>query len=98
MIFIIPQDPLDLIQQDCTTQLHHMLEWYNVITEEEDTDLRNINILETKVHRRVEGPQLENPNTTKLLKTRQVNIGMEAELKFTNIGDYWNDTIVDKVV
>ena len=33
-IFRIPQDPLDLIQLDWTTQLRHALECYNVIAEE----------------------------------------------------------------
>lgn len=32
------------------------------------------------------------------LKTRQVNIGTEAEPKFVNIKDYWDDVTVDKVV
>ena len=31
------------------------------------------------------------------LKTKQVNIGTEAEPKFTKIGDYWDNTTVDKV-
>jgi len=43
-IFIIPQDPLDLIQPYWTTQLRHTLECYNVSAEEEDEDPRNINI------------------------------------------------------
>ena len=55
---------------------------------EDDKDPRNINILETEGHREVEGPQLENPVITTPLKTRHVNIGMEAKLKFTKIGDY----------
>jgi len=31
------------------------------------------------------------------MKTKQVNIGTEAESKFTEIGDYWDDMMVDKV-
>lgn len=34
---------------------------------------------------------------TALLKTKQVNIGMEAELKFAKIGDHWDDVTMDKV-
>ena len=30
------------------------------------------------------------------IKTRQVNIGIEAELKFAKIGDYRDDTTIDK--
>jgi len=37
-IFNIPQDPLDLIQLEWATQLSHMLECYNVTTNEEDDD------------------------------------------------------------
>jgi len=29
---------------------------------------------------------------------KQVNIGTEAKPKFVKIGDYWDDTMVDKVV
>lgn len=59
--------------------------------------MRKINIPETKDHCEVEGLQLENPNIIELLKTRKVNIGTKAEPKFTNIGGYWDDAIVDKV-
>lgn len=31
------------------------------------------------------------------MKTKQVNIGTEAEPKFAKIEDYWDDTTVDKV-
>ena len=77
-----------MIQPDWTTQLSQALEYYNVIAEEEDEDLRKINIPETEVHREVEGPQLENPDITESLKTRQVNIGTEPKLMFTKIRDY----------
>jgi len=45
----------------------------------------------------VEGPQLENLDITEPLRTRQVNINTEVELKFAKIGDYWDDATVDKV-
>lgn len=96
-IFRIPQDPLDPIQPDCTTQLSHTLECYNVIVEEEDEDPRKVNIPETEGHRGVEGPQLENLDITEPLKPRQGNIGTKAEPKFAKIGDYWDDVTVDKV-
>lgn len=65
--------------------------------EEDDEDMRNINIPEEEGHYKVEGLQIENPEITAPLKTRQVNIGIEAEPKFAKIGDYWDDTMVDKV-
>ena len=86
-IFRISQDPLDLIRPECDTQLSHTLECYNVTTEEEYEDPWKINIPETEGHRKVQGPQIENPDITASLKTKQVNIGMEAEPKFMNIGD-----------
>jgi len=87
-IFRIPQHPLDLIQPDWTTQLHHALECYNVTTEEEDEDPRKINIPEAEGHHEVEGPQIDNLDITMALKTRQVNIGTKVEWKFAKIGDY----------
>jgi len=55
-IFRILQDPLDLIQPDWTTQLSHALKCYNVTTEEEDKDLRKINIPKIEGHCEFEGP------------------------------------------
>jgi len=96
-IFRIPQDQLDLVQPDWSTQLSHALECYNVTVEEEDEDLRNTNIPKTKGHHEVEGMQIENLDITAPLKSRQLNIGIEAEVKFAKIGDYWDDATVDKV-
>ena len=31
------------------------------------------------------------------MKTKQVNIGTESKPKFEEIGDYWDNTMVDKV-
>lgn len=31
------------------------------------------------------------------MKTKQVNIGMEAEPKIVKIGDYWDNPMVDKL-
>lgn len=97
-IFRVLWDPLDLIQLDWTTQQSHTLDFYNVTFEEEDKDPRNIKILETEGHREFEGLQIENPDIITPLKTRQVNIGTKVEMKFAKIVDYWDDTIVDKVV
>jgi len=35
---------------------------------------------------------------TASLKTKQVNIGTKLEPKFTKVGDYWDDVMVDKVL
>ena len=46
----------------------------------------------------VRGPSIEDPDITAPLKTKQVNIGTEAEPKYATLGDYWDDATVDKVV
>jgi len=40
---------------------------------------------------------IEDLDITTPLKTKQVNIGMEAEPKYAMLGDYWDDAMVDKV-
>lgn len=97
-IFIIPRDPLELIQPNWSTQRCHALECYNVTIEGDDEDPRNINIPEAEDHHEFEGPPIENPDITMPLKTRQVNIGMEVEPKFPKSGDYRDDATVDEVV
>lgn len=67
-------------------------------TKEEDEDPRNINILEVEGHHEVEDPQIENPDISAPFKKKQVNIGTEEELKFVKIGDYWDNSTMDKVV
>jgi len=59
-IFTTPKEPIEWAQPDWSTQLHHMLECYNVTVEEEEEDLRTINIPEIEGRREVEGPQIEN--------------------------------------
>eukprot|EP00253_Pinus_taeda_P008520 PITA_08520 len=54
-------------------------------------------IREVEGHRKFEGIQIDNPDIAASLKTKQVNIGTEAEPNFAKIGDYWDDAIVDKV-
>jgi len=56
--------------------------------EEEDEDLQNINIPEIEGHCKVKGSQIENLDITTPLKTKQINIGMEAEPKFVKIQDH----------
>lgn len=43
-------------------------------------------------------PKAEVPHISKPLKTKQMNIGSEAQPNFANIGDYWDKDTVDKVV
>jgi len=59
-----------------------------VAVEEEEGNPRNINISEIEGHHMIEGPQVENPDISTPLKTRQVKIGTKEEPKFTKIRDY----------
>lgn len=97
-IFEIPQEPIELIQPEWATQMSYALECYNVNTEEDDKDPRKVDIPETEGYREVQGPLIEDPNITALVKTKQVNIGTEAEPKYVMLGNYWDDAMVDKVV
>ncbi len=46
----------------------------------------------------IHGPSLEDYDITTPLKMKQVNIGMEEKPKYTMLGDYWDDSVVDKVI
>ena len=56
--------------------------------EEDDDDPRNINIPETEGYREVRGPSIEDIDITAPLKTKHVNIGTDAKLKYAVLGDY----------
>jgi len=80
------------------TQLGYTLECYNVNIEEDNEDPQKVNIPKTEGYHEVQGPLIEDPDITTLVKTKQVNIGMEAKPKYATLGDYWDDATVDKVV
>lgn len=87
-IFKIPKEHVTCVQLHLSTKLRHPLECYNTTTEEGEEDHRNISILELEGQCEVARPKAEVHNISKPLKTRQVNIGSDAQLKFRNIGDY----------
>jgi hypothetical protein len=79
--------------------VQEVLECYNVVGEDqEDEDPRNLQVPETEGEHTVEGPELESVEYAKSLKTHKVNIGTKDNPKFTNIGDYWNEETVEKIV
>jgi hypothetical protein len=69
---------------------------YNINVDEDD-DPRNVNITEIEGHRDIEGPRVELPFIGQPIKIKKVNIGIEKEPKLTNIGDYWDDSTIDKI-
>ena len=70
--------------------MQSMMECYNYVSGEleNDDELRNINILETKGSRDVAAPDILTDPMIQLLKIRKVNIGMEENPKFSSVGDY----------
>jgi len=59
-----------------------------VTTKEGEDDPRKISIPESEGQHEVAGTKVEVPDISKPLKAKQVNIRLEAQPKFTNIGDY----------
>lgn len=96
-IFKMPEEPITQVQPEWNTQLRHALECYNVTIQEGKEDPRNISIPESRGQHKVMGPKAEVHDISNPLKDKQVNIGLEAQPKFVNIGDYWDEDIVDKV-
>ena len=63
---------------------------------EPDDDSTSINILASEVMCEVEGSGISSDQFLKPLKIKKVNIGLPKNLKFTNIGDYWDDEMVSQ--
>ena len=65
---------------------------YNLFGEhEDDDDMHNVNILELEGSHDVAAFDIPTDSMSQLLKLKKVNIGMEENLNFANIGDYWDD-------
>jgi hypothetical protein len=69
---------------------------YNINVDEDD-DPRNVNITEKKGQKDVKGPGVELPFIGQLIKIKKVNIGIEQAPKLANVGDYWDDSTIDKI-
>ena len=78
--------------------MQDIVNYRNLVREEGEDDLRSVSILESEGERVVAGPPLQEVEVTKPLKLREVNIGTEENPKLANIGDYWDEDIVGKVV
>ena len=88
-VFEVGPLPVDSYQ-DWAVQLETALECYNLVADEDD-EPRNISIPESEGTCQVEGPDLKIPGITEKVKTKQINIGIEANLGFASIGDYWDE-------
>ena len=69
---------------------------YNLAGDPND-DPTIINIPKSEGTRAVEGCGISSDQFLKPLKIKKVNIGSPENLKFTNIGYYWDDETVEKI-
>ena len=70
---------------------------YNLSRDTKD-DPTNINIPELEGSHVVEGSNISSEHFIKPLKIKKVNIGSEDNPKFANIGDYWDEETVAKII
>jgi hypothetical protein len=70
---------------------------YNINADEAD-DPRNVNITKTEGQRDIEGLGVELPFIGQPIKINKVNIGTEQGTKLANVGDYWDDATIDKII
>jgi hypothetical protein len=56
-----------------------------------------VKIVEAEGHRDIEGPGVELPFIGHPIKIKKVNIGTEQAPKLANVGDYWDDSTIDKI-
>jgi hypothetical protein len=87
---------LEQEEDEWTAPLQKLQGCYNINTDEDD-DPRKVKITETEGQRDVEGPRVEFPFIGQPIKIKKVNIGMEKTPKFSNVGDYWDATTIDKI-
>ena len=75
-----------------------MVECYNVTGGPEDEDdPRNVNIPKSEDSQDITSPEISKKKTNHPLKIQKVNIGIEENPKFSNIGDYWDEETMAKV-
>ena len=73
------------------------MEFYNVISETDDDDPRDINIPEYECTRTMEGSGVSSDQFLNPLKIKKVNIGSLENPKFANIEDYYDDETIEKI-
>ena len=79
--------------------MHSMMECYNVRGGPNDGyDPRNINIPESKGSQNIAASKMPTDKINQPLKIQKVNIGTEEEPKFVNIGDYWDEETMEKII
>ena len=82
----------------CNKTVHHWMERYNVIGEPNDDDPLDVNIPKSEGMRTVEGVGISSEQFLSPLNIKKVNIGSLENPKFSNIGDYWDDETLGKII
>ena len=78
--------------------IQSMMECYKIFDNlEDDDELHNIKIPETEGIQDVTAPYVPTDPMTQPLKIKKVNIGMEENPKFSNIGYYWDEDTMEKI-
>ena len=79
--------------------MQSMMKCYNLSGEPEDDDeLLNVNIPDSKGSRDVVVLDIPKDSMSQPLKIMKVNIGSEENPKFANIGDYWDEETMAKIM
>ena len=73
------------------------MDFYNLAGDPDD-DPANLNIPELEGTHVVEGCVISSDQFLKPLKIMKVNIGSPKNPKFANIGDYWDDKMVENII
>ena len=60
--------------------------------------MQNINILEKEGSQDVTSPNVPMDPMNRPLKIKKVNIGIEENPKFANVGDYWDEETMEKII
>ena len=74
------------------------MECYNVTWKPDDDDHHNRNIPDFEGTRIVEGSGVSSEKFLNPLKIKKVNISSPKNPKFANIGDYWDDETIGKII
>ena len=74
------------------------MECYNVTGEPDDDEPLDIHIPMSEGTCAVEGFGISSNQFFNPLKTNKVNIGLLENPKFANIGDYWDDETISKII
>ena len=93
---IVYSQPCVAHSHQCYETVQHWMTCYN-LSGDPDDDPTNINIPESKGSREVEGSNISSEQFTNPLKIKKVDIGLEDNPKFSNIGDYWDEETVVKI-